>query len=119
MKIFFIIILFWGEASFSQKLKKADKELVNNLQAHIAFLADDKLEGRRTGTPGEKLAFTYLTEQFKTIGLLPKGDTGTYMQQFTVNDGKQINNPTHLILKLRKNFFHFHLAQTGPWNLLR
>ena len=112
MKIVFVFILFFAQVSFSQKLKKADKALLDNLKAHITFLADDKLEGRRTGTPGETLAFTYLNDQFKTIGLLPKGDSGTYLQQFSINDGKQINNTTHLIingndLRLEEEFFPF------------
>jgi hypothetical protein len=37
---------------FGQKLKKADKQIVDALKSHIYFLADDKLEGRRAGTPG-------------------------------------------------------------------
>ncbi len=118
MKIFLVIILLVAQSSFSQKLKKADKALFDNLKAHIAFLADDKLEGRRTGTPGEELAFSYLTDQFKTIGLLPKGDSGTYIQPFAINDGKQINNTTHLIingndLKVGEEFFPLSFSANG------
>ena len=34
--------------SYSQKLKKADKAVIKDIQSHITFLADDKLEGRRS-----------------------------------------------------------------------
>ena len=39
----------------AQKLKKKDKVILANLESEISYLADDKLEGRRAGTPGEKL----------------------------------------------------------------
>ncbi len=42
---------------------------LDSLKAHIAFLADDKLEGRRTGTNGELMAMNYIADQFKNIGL--------------------------------------------------
>jgi hypothetical protein len=44
--------------------------------AHVQYLADDKLEGRRTGTPGYELAVQYVESQFKFIGLKPAGTTG-------------------------------------------
>src|SRR4030095_10975229 len=83
---------------FSQKLKKADKAVVNNLQTHVVFLADDKLEGRRAGTNGEKLAGEYISEQFKKAGLQPKGDGGTWFQSLDIYDGKQVSPSTHLII---------------------
>ena len=110
IKIFIISALFIAQAVTGQKLKKADKELINNLRAHIGFLADDKLEGRRAGTEGEMLAYTYLSDQFKKIGLTAKGDNGTYVQPFEINDGKQIGKTTHFIingndLQVDKEFF--------------
>ena len=86
-----LVISFTATA---QKLKKADKQVLSNLQAHIGFLADDKLEGRRTGSAGEKLAYEYISNQFRQIGLAAKGDNGTYIQAFEVNDGKQIDPAT-------------------------
>ena len=49
----------------AQKLKKADKALVAALEAHVTFLASDKLEGRRTGTPGEEKAAAYIAGEFE------------------------------------------------------
>ena len=92
-RIFFLFILF-TEAAFAQKLKKADKVIVQNLKSHVEFLADDKLEGRRAGSNGEKLATEYLVNQFKSIGLSPAGVNGTYLQPFDVAEGKQILKTT-------------------------
>lgn len=99
----------------AQKLKKADKIIVTDLQTNIGYLADDKLEGRRTGTPGEKLAYEFISTAFQNAGLQPKGNNGTYLQEFEVNDGRQINPSTHFIingndLKLNKEFFPLSIS---------
>jgi hypothetical protein len=44
--------------------------------AHVQYLADDKLEGRKTGTPGYEAAVQYVEGQFKAIGLKPAGTSG-------------------------------------------
>ncbi|MDP9230900.1 MAG: M20/M25/M40 family metallo-hydrolase [Bacteroidota bacterium] len=104
-------LLFVVQSATAQKLKKSEKTIVANLQMHIAYLADDKLEGRKAGTAGEKLAMQYISNEFKKIGLEPKGSDGFY-QAFDINDGKQINPNTHLIingndLKIGSDFFPF------------
>jgi hypothetical protein len=50
------------------------------LRAHMSFLADDLLEGRRTGTRGYELAAKYVAAQFQTLGLEPAGADGSYFQ---------------------------------------
>lgn len=107
----FSLSLFWliTISAGAQKVKKEDRQLVSNLQAHIQFLSDDKLEGRRTGTNGEKLAAEYISNEFKKLGLNAKG-TKEYYQSFDINEGKQINSSTHLLinennLTLHKDFF--------------
>jgi aminopeptidase YwaD len=70
--------------SFSQKLKKADKVVVASLKADISYLADDKLEGRRAGTNGEKLAREYISAQFQKAGLQPKADNNSWYQSFEI-----------------------------------
>ena len=106
-----LMLIFISQAAISQKLKKVDKTTLSNLQNHIHYLADDKLEGRRAGTPGENLAMIYIGDQFKLIGLRSKGTEG-YYQPFEINEGKQVNAGTHLIidgkdLKLDKDYFPF------------
>ena len=54
----------------------------NKIKEDVSFLADDKLEGRQTGTPGEKAAATYIADRFKELGLAPKGTNG-YFQEFS------------------------------------
>jgi aminopeptidase YwaD len=106
-----IILLFASFSSVGQKLKKADKVVITNLQAHVTYLADDKLEGRRAGTNGEKLASEYISNEFQKAGLEPKGEKG-WLQPFEIYDGKQINASTLLFindreLKLNDEYFPF------------
>ncbi|HNP53576.1 MAG TPA: hypothetical protein PKK69_03120, partial [Ferruginibacter sp.] len=70
---------------------RSDRKSINRLKTHVSYLADDKLEGRRTGTAGEQLAYSYIEKQFKKIGLSPSGDGGGYIQAFDVYDGKVVN----------------------------
>lgn len=44
----------------------------------VTFLSSDELEGRKTGTAGERKAADYIVEQFSTIGLAPAGTEGFY-----------------------------------------
>jgi Zn-dependent M28 family amino/carboxypeptidase len=45
---------------------------------HIKVLADDKLEGRDTGSRGEREAQAYAVEQLKSAGAEPAGTNGYY-----------------------------------------
>jgi hypothetical protein len=47
--------------------------------AHIQFLADDKLEGRNTGSEGYRKAVEYVAGEFEKFGLKPAGTDG-YLQ---------------------------------------
>ncbi len=53
------------------------------LKEDVSFLASDSLQGRETGTPQELMAADYLQQRMQAIGLLPKGNSGTYFQTFT------------------------------------
>ena len=49
-------------------------------RAHVAYLADDKLQGRDAGTPGYDAAARYVAEQFQAVGLEPAANGGWYQQ---------------------------------------
>ena len=54
----------------------------NLITEDVTFLASDALEGRQTGTKGEKEAATYIENRFKQLGLQPKGTPG-FLQTFS------------------------------------
>lgn len=52
----------------------------DRFRAHVAFLADDLLEGRDAGSRGYDLAALYVATRFEALGLKPAGDGGWYQQ---------------------------------------
>jgi aminopeptidase YwaD len=99
----------WGQKNKKGQIKaqiKADNMLVTALQGHIGFLADDKLEGRRTGSAGEKMAYEYISKKFSEGGLIPKGENGTFIQPFEMNEGKEIKPATFLHINSFKLLLH-------------
>ncbi len=117
-KLSFLSLLLLSISLQAQKLSKQDKLSLQNIKSHVMFLADDKLEGRRTGTPGEKLAYQYIVKQFQTNGLEPKGNNGSFLQEFEINEGKEILPSTFFImdgehLKTEKDFFPFSWSING------
>jgi Zn-dependent M28 family amino/carboxypeptidase len=56
----------------------------NSLRAHLDFLADDALEGRRPGTRGGELAARYIAAQFQRLGLQPAGDSSTFYHRVPI-----------------------------------
>ncbi len=75
-----IVFLFLLVSMFA--CKEAPKVAENNIKEDVYFLADNKLEGRQTGTEGEKKASEYIVKRFKEIGLEAKGTEG-YLQSFS------------------------------------
>jgi aminopeptidase YwaD len=64
----------------------------DRLAAHVQYLASDKLQGRRAGTPSADEAARYIEKEFRSYGLKPALAVG-YQQPFTfvarVELGKQ------------------------------
>ncbi len=46
--------------------------------SHVLVLADDKLEGRNTGSPGHRKAAEYVAREFERAGLKPAGTDGYF-----------------------------------------
>jgi len=51
----------------------------------VKKLASDEFEGRNAGYAGCRKAADYIGEHFKTLGLQPIGEQGSYFQTFTFN----------------------------------
>jgi len=75
-------ILFVGLLAFVVSCSNPPKVAEAKIKDDVVFLADDKLEGRQTGTPGEEKAAEYISERMKSLGLEPKG-TESYLQPFS------------------------------------
>src|SRR6185437_1096949 len=109
---FFLFLLFLYASLphvHAQKLRKADRQMLTEIQTDIQYLSGNKLEGRRAGTPGEKLASDYIISSFEKTGLTPLGDQGSWLQGFEIYDGKDISRSRFSInnaaLVLNRDYF--------------
>jgi hypothetical protein len=52
-----------------------------DLRNRISIFADDSMQGRRTGTPGNVKGNAYIVRELQRLGLKPAGDTGSFLQK--------------------------------------
>ena len=95
----FKLLVFTGAAlllmhphSFAQS--KKDRKVMKTLRADITYLASDELEGRRTGTEGERKAGDYIIARYKALGL--PAWQGEYRHPFGFTYGKTIVESTEI-----------------------
>ncbi len=98
MKYILVLSIFATQTLSAQKINKEDKKVIDNLKTTINFLADDKLEGRRTGSAGEKLAYEFIQKEFKKAGLQTFTADKNFVQIFDVNEGKEFEQKSKLII---------------------
>jgi Tol biopolymer transport system component len=85
---------------------KAELAQPKSLKKHITYLSSDELQGRLTGSAGEKKAADYIASQFKALGLKTYANN-SYFQTFnykvklnphaTDGSGDKVNNGTNVI----------------------
>lgn len=85
-KIIIIAVFVLGACSDEAELAVVDKDSAidtvtkQNIETHLAYLADDAREGRMAGEPGYDEAARYVADQFAEFGLEPGGEDGWYQQ---------------------------------------
>lgn len=91
---------------------------VDNIRAHMEFLADDLLEGRDTGERGYDIAAQYFATQCKLAGLEPAGDDGSYFQEvpFRVSTFSAGGAKLTLDGRTRELAVPDDIAMTGSYN---
>ena len=79
-------MLFFSLYLFAQKTNPPGLDLIKeaDLKKDLYALADAHFKGRSAGTLDELKASVWLAEKYRSIGLLPAGDDGTYLQFFTM-----------------------------------
>jgi Zn-dependent M28 family amino/carboxypeptidase len=96
--ILLITIAALGMAQAQSDLPAGAQKAMNaidpeKIRASVKYLADDKLEGRGTGQKGGDMAADWIAAQFKSYGLAPAGEAGTYFQNIhffgVTTDSKQ------------------------------
>ena len=64
-------------AAAQQAMNGIDSE---KIRATVKYLSDDALQGRGTGQKGGDMAADWIADQFKSYGVQPAGDNGSFFQ---------------------------------------
>jgi TonB family protein len=82
MKLFFglIAVAMLGTGTLLAVKEYAPKFDGEKIRAHVKLLSSDALEGRGMNQKGGDEAAEYIAAQFKSYGLKPAGENGTYFQ---------------------------------------
>lgn len=67
------------------KIKYANVITKESLKKHLSVLASDEYEGRETGERGQKMAASYIANQFKAEGLSPGFHDTSFFQRFPLD----------------------------------
>lgn len=89
----FLLLPCFGQVKIKrddQAVKFSETIVENDLKKHLEIIASDEMEGRYTGSEGQKKAAEYIKNHFKEIGLMPpvpneKGEMD-YIQPFNLVD---------------------------------
>lgn len=81
-KLFFFIGLLATGALYAQDVSTKYAVTINtpSLQKHLTIIAGDDMQGRETGTEGQRKAAAYIESQFKAFGLKPVPQLKGYQQ---------------------------------------
>lgn len=80
--------------------KKADRKIIKQLKEDIGYLASDELEGRNTGSEGERKAAAYIQKRYNELKIQPYNNKFIY--PFTFTNGKEIGNATSIRINSKR-----------------
>jgi len=112
--ICFIAAISISYAQTDVQEKYAGHITVSNLNKHLSIIASDEMEGRETGTEGQRKAAAYIESQFKVMGLKSVASLKGYQQFYPLYqdslkkgeleiDGKDAVYGTDFIIPLNNN----------------
>lgn len=90
------VISFLALPHIADAQRKADKKMLAQIKADIEYLSSDELEGRRTGTEGERKAAEYIEKRYQQMNIAPYN--GTYYHPFKFTYGKEISSDTRITI---------------------
>src|SRR4051794_20681370 len=88
------LMILWAAATVAGAADESDGQ---RWWSHVAFLADDALEGRDTGSPGHRKAAEYVAREFEKLGLRAAGTDG-YLQPVELKSRAIVEANSHISL---------------------
>jgi hypothetical protein len=99
IKSILLLVLFISSLVPAQKYYSNPEISSKDIYDHLKYLASDELEGRYTGSKGEKLAYEYIQKQFESYGLKPAFTDG-YLQSFSFTDKVELTGSNSVLLSI-------------------
>jgi len=113
-----LALLFLFQA-WATEIPRSTPSTSDELLRHVRYLASDELMGRGVDTPGIGLAGDYIAQEFKKYGLLPGGESGTYLQKLEVVTGARAKESSSVTvgagspLALNEEWIPLGLSRSG------
>ncbi len=82
----------------------------DRLRKDIAYLADDSLKGRETGTEGYEKAADYVAAAYQDIGIKPAGENESYFQQVPFRSATLDLGNTHMTVTVEGQTYQLKLG---------
>ena len=109
-----------GFAQADNAAKYAATITTADLKKHLTIIASDEMEGRETGTEGQRKAAAYIETQFKLLGLQPAAPLNGYQQLYPLYQDSLISSELKINGKTAtfgKDYFsQANLSETGSFN---
>ncbi len=105
-KLFILSFFALGEIA----AQTGKEQVLADLRKDISYLSSDALEGRLTGSPGEKMSADYIAAEYAKAGLKPVGKKKDWFQTFEIT---KLRLPTNKC----KLYFGVHEHVTPNWKL--
>jgi aminopeptidase YwaD len=83
----------------------------SNLMRHVRFLSDDSLEGRASGSDGNRRAAEYIAGQFREIGLETGGTNESFFQPFEIGLNPELGARCKLVVTTKEGEVLLQLNQ--------
>ncbi|MBI1782282.1 MAG: M28 family peptidase [Sphingobacteriales bacterium] len=79
-----LLLAFSSNAQNETAKKFAETITAGDLKKHLYIIADPEMEGRETGTEGQRKAAAYIENHFKSLGLKSPASLNGYQQSFNM-----------------------------------
>jgi hypothetical protein len=115
--VWFLLVALSGLHAGSLPLNELSAQRYSQ---YVSFLASDDLKGRGNGTPELERAADYIAGQFRSLGLKPAGDGGSFFQKFSITTGVEFSSKNSLQVsgasrQKDKDFVTMPLSASGTY----
>lgn len=89
-----VAVVFIGSSILLAQKTQTPKIEAARIREAVKYLSSDELEGRGTGQKGGDVAADYIAAQFRSYGIKPAGENGSYFQQVPMVGVKTLPDTT-------------------------